>query len=315
MPIERRKITDRNQWLQWRRSNLNASEIAACFGLHPFLTFAQLVAQKHGVEGLGPDPESALIRRGNALEDDARDEVEKLHPQWEIVKNNDYFIDAEHRLGATPDFLCVDPDRRGFGVLQTKVVANPIFRREWQDDTPPYYAILQTATEMLLADAAWGAIAPLVIGDFSFEVPQVYVIERHPDAEHRLLDAAANFWRKFDADELPTIDYDRDQKLIALLYPAEVPGKVVDLSTDNRVRKLLETRELLRATKTDIEKRLEAAETEIKAKIADAEIAIVDGWKVTLKQQHRKAHWTKESTFRVLRANRIIAKEGINADT
>jgi predicted phage-related endonuclease len=315
MPIERRKINDRNEWLEWRRANLNASEIAACFGLHPYMSLAQLVAQKRGIEGLGPDPESALIRRGNALEDDARDEVEKLYPQWEITKNTDYFIALEHRLGATPDFLCLNPDRRGFGVLQTKVVANPIFRREWQHDTPPYYAILQTATEMLLSNAAWGAIAPLVVGDFSFEVPQVYFIERHVGAEDRVYDAAREFWRAFDAGEQPTIDYDRDQKLISLLYPAEVPGKVVDLSTDNRVRELLETRELLRATKDDIEHRLESAETEIKAKIKDAEAAIINGWKVTFRQQHRRAYQVAASTFRVLRASRIKAKEGINADT
>jgi predicted phage-related endonuclease len=313
--IERRKITNRDLWLEWRRANLNASEIAACFGLHPFMTLAQLVAAKRGMEGLGPDPESALIRRGNALEDDARDEVEKLHPQWDIVKNNDYFVDIDHRLGATPDFLCVDRNRERFGVLQTKVVASPIFKREWQHDTPPYYAILQTAQEMMLSNAAWGAIAPLVVGDFSFEVPQVYLIERHEGAEARIIDTAREFWRAFNAGEQPTIDYGRDEKLIQLMFPTAIAGAVVDLSTDNRVRELLEMRELLRATRNDVDKRLETIETEIKAKIADAEIAIVDGWKVSLKQQTRKAHWTKETSFRVLRASRIVAKEGINADT
>src|SRR5215831_6523165 len=125
--IEQRRIISDEEWLAWRRDNLNASEVAACYGLHPHMTLAQLVALKRGIEGLGPDPEAVLIRRGHALEDDAADEVGRLQPTWVIEKAQDYYIDVEHRLACTPDFFVRDPDRSGHGVLQIKVVSRPIF--------------------------------------------------------------------------------------------------------------------------------------------------------------------------------------------
>src|SRR5262249_44204597 len=166
MAVEPRLIENRDTWLAWRRENLNASEIAACFGLHPYKTLAQLAAAKRGID-VGPDPDSAVIRRGQAFEDDAASEVGNLRPDWDIVKCVRYYGDTEHRLGATPDFFCVDPARPGHGVLQIKTVARPVFRDEWTDETPPYHVILQVTTEMLLTDAAWGAIGALVIGDYS----------------------------------------------------------------------------------------------------------------------------------------------------
>ena len=42
------------------------------------LTLAALVAGMRGGRGHGPDPESPLIVRGHALEDDAVDEIQKL---------------------------------------------------------------------------------------------------------------------------------------------------------------------------------------------------------------------------------------------
>lgn len=300
--IEIRPITDRATWLDWRRQNVNASEIAACFGLHPYLTLAQLVALKRGLD-VGPNPDNALLRRGNALEDDAADEVRKQRPSWNITKCNNYYVDHKHRTGSTPDFIAIDPARDGFAVVQIKIVAEPVYRRDYQHGTPPYHVILQTAAEMLVTDAAWGAIAALEIGDYSFNL-HLFPIERHRDAEARLIAAVTEFWRAFDADEQPIIDYERDGKLIALLYPAEVPGKIADLSGDNSIVQLLETREVLRETAADISKRLEATETEIKSKLRDAEAAIVPGWRLSFKVQRRKSYEVAATSFRVLRCAR-----------
>src|SRR5215813_11727946 len=144
MTIERRTITDRESWLVWRTEYLTASDIGACFGVHPYdKTLAQVSAEKRGLGGLGPDPESELIIRGNALEDDARDEVARLQPTWEINKSTSFYVDQEHRLAATPDFVCVDPERDGFGCLQIKVIASSIFREKWTEDLAPFGFILQ----------------------------------------------------------------------------------------------------------------------------------------------------------------------------
>jgi predicted phage-related endonuclease len=297
---------DRDAWLERRPRYLNASDNAALFGLHKFKTLAQLVARMRGVDGIGaldPDPESALIRRGHALEDDAIDEVQKLRPAWRISKCEHQYVDEQQRIAATPDYIAIDPEREGRGVLQVKVVNAQAFKRDWAD-APPLMYLLQLSQEMMLTpDCTWGAVVALCIGDFSFEA-SLYPIERNNTAEVRLRTAAAEFWRTYDAGEHPAIDFERDGALIALMFPKEVPGKVVDLSTDNAIGDLLTRREILRDTAKDVEKRLTAVENEIKAKIGDAEAALVPGWRITFKQQHRAAHEVKATSFRVLRATR-----------
>ena len=302
--IETHPIGDPAEWLERRRSYLNASEIAAKFGLHDYMTLAQLTAHKRGLAGLDADPESALIRRGHALEDDAKDEIQKLRPTWFISHNEHHYIDPVARIACTPDFLVSDPAREGIGALQVKVVSAPVFRRKWIDATPPLGYVLQVATEMMLTPACtWGAIGALVIGDFQFEA-HVFEVDRNKQAEIRLRTAAAEFWHAFDRGDIPTIDFERDGALIALMYPNEVPGKVVDLSTDNSVGDLLERREILKATEKDVQTRLKQTETEIRSKLGDAEAALVPGWRVTLKTQHRAGYQVAPTSFRVLRAAR-----------
>jgi hypothetical protein len=308
--IERRIILDNDLWLEWRRKNVNASEVGALFGVHDYLTLAKLVAIKRGIEGLDPDSEDALIRRGNALEDDAADEVSRLEPTWEIEKAIEYFIDTEHRLACTPDFFVRDPARPGRGVLQTKVVSRPVFRSKWDVDTrtPPFFISLQTAVEMMLTDATWGAVGALVLGDYNYD-PYIFPIERNRGAEKKLTDASKEFWRAFDAGEEVTIDYERDQRLIALLFPREIPGKIIDLTGDNRIRELLELRAARKEKIDELTTELDKTDAEIKAKMRDAEAALLDGWKLTLKHQHRRAHEVSASDFRVLRATRLTGKD------
>jgi predicted phage-related endonuclease len=295
-------------WDVERPKLLNASENGCLFGVHAFTTLARLTAEKRGLVKNDVDPEHALIRRGHALEDDTLDEVRKLRPTWRITPGTKHYVDRKDRLGAIPDAIVEAPERQGLGVLQAKVVSRPVFRRQWPDETPPLSYLLQLAQEMMLVGAEWGAIGALVIGDFSFDA-HVFEVTRDHKAEGRLREAAAKFWRAFDAGDIPTVDFERDGDLIALLYPAEVTGKIVDLTTDNVIGELLERRQILKDTEKDICSRLEATEAEIKAKLGDAERALVPGWHVTLKLQHRKAHHVKASSFRMLRASREQPRE------
>ena len=301
-------VTDREAWLERRRKFLNASDIACCFGLHQYKTLAKLVAQMRGLTGLEVDPDSELIRRGHALEDDAKDEIAKLRPHWRISRCENQYLDPLARIAATPDYLVEAPDHEGIGPLQIKVVAQSVFKKHWASDTPPLGTLLQVATEMMLLDASWGAIGALQIGEFTYQ-GSCYEITRNRSAEVRLRTAAAEFWRAFDADETPAIDFERDGELIALMFPNEVPGKLIDLSTDNAMGELLETREILKNTEADIKKRLRTCEDEIKAKLGDAAGALVPGWRVSLKTQSNPGYTVKPFTFRALRAKRHEHKQ------
>jgi predicted phage-related endonuclease len=291
-------------WLERRRKYLNASVIACLFGLHPYKTLARLVAEMRGTVESDVDPDSALIRRGHALEDDAKDEIQKLRQHWRISRCEHQYVDEHARIAATPDYLVEAPDRDGVGSLQIKVVASSVFRRKWTDETPPMGYLLQVATEMMLMGASWGAIGALEIGEFTYQ-GHIFEVTRHRSAEIRLRTAAAEFWRAYDADEIPAIDFERDGDLIALMFPNETPGKLIDLSTDNAIGDLLQTREILKDTEKDVKKRLKTCEDTIKAKLGDAEGALVPGWRVTLKTQNNAGYTVEPFSFRALRVRRL----------
>jgi predicted phage-related endonuclease len=85
------------------------------------------------------------------------------------------------------------------------------------------------------------------------------------------------------------------------MYPHHVEGKAIDLRHDNRMPELLAARDALAERIRESEADKDVIENEIKSKIGDAETAIVPGWRVSLREQHRKEHTVRASSFRVLR--------------
>lgn len=309
MTVERIPIVDRDSWLAMRRQDVTASTVAALFGeLHPYQTIASLHAEKSGLDLPGPDPESSVIRRGNALETVVAAEVGKQRPEWRIVKNNEYLRDPHARLGATPDFW-IEGDPRGRGILECKTVGHSQFKKKWlvgETPTPPLWIILQTLTGAMLGDAAFAAIGVLIVGDYVFDA-HVIEISRHAATEHKIRIATKYFWEALEAGQMPELDYERDADFVRLMYPHTAEGKVADLRGDNRIIELLENRELQASIEKEAKTRRAEAETELRSKIGNAEIAMVDGWRVSLKSQTIQAHNVRESNFRVLRTSRETA--------
>ena len=109
----------------------------------------------------------------------------------------------------------------------------------------------------------------------------------------------------------PKIDYERDGALLAVLYPHETPGKVIDLTGDNELPEKLDR---LERVKSEIKAAKTAQDTitaEIRAKMKDAEIAIVQGWRLTLKENHRDGYTVAPTSFRQLRANRDFSVQPV----
>jgi len=300
MTIERLTFASREEWLHLRQFDVTASTVAALFGLHPYETALGLYAAKTGVAM--PDIDSKVLRRGRLLEGAVAEAVREERPTWAIAKANEYLRDAKIRLGATPDFYVYDENNRR-GVLQTKTVAPNAFRSSWTEETPPTWIALQTATEMLLDNADFGVIAALVVDGWNFDL-HLYDVPRNAGAEARIREAVTKFWDDVAAGRPPKTDYARDDRLMQIIYPRQVPGKEIDLRGDNRALELLDQREAAMAGMKMAETLKAEAETELREKIGDAEIAIVRGWKVTLRQQTRREHLVKESSFRQLRCVR-----------
>lgn len=296
--VERLPITSEDVWLEWHQKYITASEIAALFGVHPFTTLAEIYAQKRGIMPM--KREDIMMHRGKALEAVAADEIKINHkPEWKIVKADEFLVNKQLRLGATPDFYVLLPLGHR-GILEIKVVSSHVFERDWAD-VPPIHILLQVQHQMLLDDADFGAIGVLVIGEHTFE-SHLFDVPRHAATEQRILGAALAFWSAYDEGKPPDFNFERDREAIRALYPAHVVGKHLELHHDNRLFDLLSQRLALTDTIDVTTKRLNAINNEIAAKLGDAESASCGSWTITYKMQHRAAYSVQATQFRVLRA-------------
>src|SRR5262245_10517338 len=306
LKIEKYRIVSDEQWKALRAGDITASVIGALFGLHPYETAGGLFAEKTGVE-FPPKKNSALLEHGRDLEPLVGKYFLRDHVGWRLTKANIYVRAPLLRLGATPDFIVIDDQGRR-GVMEAKTATPKSFRDEWTDETPPTWIALQCLVQMMLTRTEIGWVSVLIDDGWKFE-RRHYPIPRHEAAERRIQDAVAQFWADIAAGREPKYDYVRDASLLPVLYPHHVAGKVVDWRGDNEVPGKLDELEQLKAEIAEKIEHKEAIETELKFKMADAEAAVVTGWRITNREQHRKEHTVKASDFRVLRIAREKAKE------
>jgi predicted phage-related endonuclease len=297
MPIERRPITDRDEWLQWRRQDVTASTIGALFGVHPYTSALKLYVEKRGVEFIVED--NPMMRRGRWLEPAVGTAVAELHPEWTITKAGVYLRDPERRIGASPDFF-IEGDPRGPGVLQAKSAAPWVFERDWDDGREaPAWIVFQTRLEMMLAEAAFGVIAVLID-----DARDCFIIEleRNDAVEAEIIAAAATFWRNVEQGIEPPADYAKDSEAIRALTSRVTPGKTFDASGLNELPILLQQRaELMARIKSD-DARCTEIENEIKLAMGDAEVIVgLEGWRVTHKTVSVKEYTVKARSSRQLR--------------
>jgi predicted phage-related endonuclease len=309
MAIEVRTITDENEWLAWRGQDVTASVVAALFGLHPYETVFGLSARIAGLQ-LSEPRSSPVMSRGREFQEVVGRYLARAHPTWKIMPANVYLRDPDSRLGATPDFFCEtdgSPPRRG--IIEAKTVASVAFRHRWVEGVPTWIS-LQALTCAMLADVDFAIVAAMVIDPWHWP-PEVheFPVPRHEAAERRIRESVAEFWATLERQEMPTPDYARDAALIAAMHPHAVSGKTVDLTGDNRMPELLEQRRLLKLGAAEHEKALKALDAEIKAKIGDAEIALVNGWRVTLKEISCPEKTVKAYSYRQIRATADKAEE------
>lgn len=293
MTTERIPIVDRASWLEMRKQDVTASDIAAIAGLSPYKTALQVWAEKTG-RSEGPQ-ENEAMRRGRWLENAVIIALQETKPRWQIWRPNVYLRDKALRLGATPD--AVAETSEGEIIIQCKVVARPVFDA-W--DGPPIAYQLQTLTEAMLWGAKFACIAALVVDTFTAELV-IFQVERHPAAEEKIRKAVAQFWADIADGKQPYADYGRDGELLLKLYKPKEGIEPLDLSADNLLPEILEERRGLMDTVKRCEERLAAIKAEVIHKLNGATIAVLPGWSISHKIQHRKEVIIPAKSFPVLR--------------
>ncbi len=281
------QITSRGEWLERRRGLLTASRIAALFDAHPYMSREQLGGTMTGAWSEG---DNAAMRRGRILESAVVEALREEHPGWTIERANTFHSIPECRLGATPDafFTTEDGER---GLIQIKT-ADPEVWQRW-NARPPLAYQLQTLTEMVCCDLDRGILAVMVTNRslpvYEFAVP------RHPAAEAKLLEAAAAWWREWDAGRIaPAAPSDGLQEALD-------DGSSIDLSADNWLAGALWERAEIKADISQREKRCAEIDAYIKNAMGTATYGHLPGWVITFRSHERAERLVPAATIRSLR--------------
>lgn len=297
----------RQRWLSLRQMDITASVVGSLFGCHDFVSPLELWASKTGRLAMTTD-ETEPMRRGRLLEPVAVQILREEHPDWQVDYSSAdqvYYRDPARRLGATPDAQVMCP-RRGKGVVQIKSVEAGTFRKKWVGDDghpeAPLWIALQATLEAWLTGAEWAAVCPLVVG-FGVEAPLIDIPLDHMDGViDAMTERSAEFWQMVAEDREPPVDYQRDAALIDRLFAHGDAREEVDLTRDDTATELIEEIAIQREIFRKAEKRVLAAETEIKAKMGTAEIAHVAGGRTIVWKTYRRPNPGGLPTiYRVLR--------------
>lgn len=297
MSVRQRKIVNKEEWLKWRESNINASEAGALFGIDAYCSPLKLYHRKKGT--IGPEEETDAMRRGRWLEPAVLGATAELRPDLEIIEPKLYFDDPKLRIGCTPDGFGIEKASGRRGVIQAKTVAEHVWK-EWiitgELESPLSYQ-LQTMVEAVHTTRADFALLSFMILGYhriDLKIVEVPVITKTWNA---FVKRAKQFWIDFAKGNAPAAN-GQDNELVKQLYPG-TPGATIDLTGNNMLPELLEKHDALQAALSaarkpmkPLEKEYDAVRTEIKGLIGDAEFAFLPGGKqATLKEQTNPG-WT-----------------------
>lgn len=305
IPIDPAK--DRATWLALRQQDITASDVPAICGEGMFGSATKVWAEKLGK--VGPQEMTEAMKRGLWGEAAVFEAIGWEYPDWDVRRAKIYLRDPELRLGATPDGAAIIPGLDGVTVIQTKVIARPVFNAYWLKDPEDEYSgivaplgyQLQTLTEAMLADAARAMIVALVVDTFKWSLYTI-PLERNPAAEIVIRDRVASFRANYlDTGVQPPVDPERDDEVLKSLFPQD-NGLEIDLSHDNELPGFVHQLETGRAAKKNAEEIEKVAKTAIAGKMGEAAIArLADGRRISFKTQHRASYQVAESDFRVMR--------------
>lgn len=223
-------------WHKTRAENVGASEVAALFNAHDYLTKYKLWHLKSGLVAASDLSKNDRVSAGNYFEagiaDWARDKW-----SWEIDKYEGYCKSKRvEGMGCTPDYITKDGDP-----VQIKFISD--FRKSSEYDVDgdtivdaPLMYVLQVMHEIACLDAKQGWLVCYLP---SGKLARLHLTRRYGTIS-TIERAVASFWKSIEDNDPPPPDFSEDAEVIAAIRKETTAGLEVDLSSNNRLRELCE---------------------------------------------------------------------------
>src|SRR5690606_1735645 len=217
-----------------RHKVVGASEVAALFGLSPFVTLYELWHRKAGDLPEVDLSDNERVFWGTVLEPAIADGI-ATQTGWRMGLYRGHVQHATvEGMGCSPD-CWVDHPERGDGLVQIKNVDAIVFAKWPRGESgavePPMQYQLQVQHELACTGKSWGALAVLVGGNRL----EIFEYSRHEGVIARIEAEVTKFWQSIRDGAEPQPDFARDLETIRALYGTALEGEVVDLSADPRV--------------------------------------------------------------------------------
>lgn len=195
-----------DEWLQYRKRGIGASEVGAILGLSPYKSSIELFYDKIG-EGLGYNMENLAMFLGHEQENliakmwsfwDGSTEsmianyragkvVRKMHKVNAYVHNPAYpwlFVSLDRKI--------IKYDDRGEGALELKTIGG-YEADKWESGIPPSH-IVQVQTQLLVCEFIFGELASLRDN----RVFDVIPFDRHDSICQSVVSQTKEFWDKVE---------------------------------------------------------------------------------------------------------------------
>lgn len=288
--------TDREAWLEARRSILTASDVAAVLGI---TTGAPRIwYEKKGLLAARDLSDNEAVQMGHELEAKVAD-LYAAKTGRRIERQQSLFRSTAYPwLGATLDYKAWLPDRDDPGPLECKTTGN---KTNWPEDGEPSRAYhVQLQTQMLVTNANWGSLSALIGAPFMHH--RWIDSLRDDNLCDRILDRTKRFMRSVQSDsQPPELDDSSDtEQALRRTVLGVLAGETVVLpdAAVEWVEKLNAETQMMQESTREIRR----LKNRIMAAIGTAEVGEMhDGsGAFTFKVQMRKAYSVKESESRVL---------------
>lgn len=305
----------KEHWLELRSRDITSTEIAALFGISPYISKFELWHNKKN-QVITRLEENERMTWGKRLEATIAQGIAEDNG-WKIRKMEEYIRNPELRLGASFDFAIQEPINpsteaqpslstgaicyitkffKDTGLLEIKNVDYFVSKDSWiQTDTgieaAPHIE-LQCQHQLLVSGLPYLKIGALVGGN------SVILIHREPDHEifNAIIEESKKFWESIESNTPPPIDFKSDAEFITKLYSRVQPGLSMESTMD--IRQLAFNYRDAHKAESEAKKTKEATKAEIITLVGEAEKVLDDEFTISAPVKNGKRnfriHWKGE---------------------